>query len=149
MLNDWLTHKRLWAFYFSNTNVSGAQKLVEQGWHSGPREVTGVSHLSLVAPGFLPPHILPRTANKRKKKHNKTHKTTLDWYPAKERFTWNDIHSACPCKMPMPIYRLQVAAPSASPIDEIPWSLSLLHWFLPAQPTWSSRGYPHHRFPPQ
>lgn len=40
-----MTGKRLRTFYFLSKNVSGAHRLVEQSWHSGSWEITGIPHL--------------------------------------------------------------------------------------------------------
>lgn len=174
-LKNWLTHKRLWAFYFSSTNVSGAQKLVEQGWHSGPREVTGVSHLSLVAPGFLPSSYTSKNSKQKeeKNKHTPTYtKTTkqtlalisskikvyLGWHPrhlpmqlSPNQGQRSEIHKEiCFAQGGKALDSLQATSSSTKCFPKR-WnltSLSLLHWFLLAQPTWGSRGYLHPRFPP-
>lgn len=51
-------------------------RLAEQGWHwhSGPRELTGISHLFLVVPGFLPFSYFQEQQRKTKNKKTKKKK---------------------------------------------------------------------------
>lgn len=125
--------------FTSQVKMSQEFRLAEQGWHwhSGPRELTGISHLFLVVPGFLPFSYFQeqqrKTKNKKTKKKKKKHNTPepifskrkicLKWHPlilpispSHSRTKWNPPRDFSHKKKPLLIYGTWVAAPSTSSI---------------------------------